>query len=64
VLDHEAVPAGSYPVTRLTFPFKGLPRAIYLLRAAVDGFSTMVQTEPNLASSKFGQIVGPLVDLS
>jgi hypothetical protein len=64
VLDHEAVPPANYPVTRLTFPFTDLPRTRYLVRADVDGFSTMVETDTNPASATFGQIVGPLVDLS
>lgn len=64
VLDHEAVPPANYPVTRLTFPFKDLPRTQYLVRADVDGFPTIVQTDTNPASATFGQIVGPLADLS
>lgn len=64
VLDHEAVPPANYPVTRLTFPFTDLPRTRYLVRADVDGFSTMVETGTDPAAPDFGQIVGPLVDLS
>ena len=64
VLDHEPVPAANYPVTRLTFPFKDLPRTEYLVRANVDGFPTLVETGTNPAAADFGQIVGPLVDLS
>jgi hypothetical protein len=64
VLDHETVPAANYPVTRLTFPFKDLPRTQYLVRADVDGFPTLVETGTDPAAAEFGQIVGPLVDLS
>jgi hypothetical protein len=64
VLDHEPVPPGNFPVTRLTFPFEDLPRTQYLVRADVDGFATLVETATNPAAPDFGQIVGPLVDLS
>jgi hypothetical protein len=61
VLDPD--PPGAFPAAQLVFPFADLPKDRYLVRGHVDGFATLPVLETDIASPKYGEIVGPEADL-
>jgi hypothetical protein len=61
VLDPD--PPGAFPASQLVFPFTDLPKDRYLVRGHVDGFATLPVLESNIASPKYGEIIGPEADL-
>lgn len=61
VLDPD--PPGAFPAAQLTFPFADVAKDRYLVRAHVDGFATLPELEANIASPKYGEIIGPEADL-
>jgi hypothetical protein len=54
----------AFPADTLTFAFAGLPRDSYLLRVEVDEVSSLVETGNDPQQPEYGQIIGPMVDLS
>ena len=64
VLNPQPLPPASFPAGQMVFPFSDLPRDAYLVRAEVDGFASLVVIEPDPLSPVFGQITGPLADLT
>ena len=57
-------PAGGFPAAALRFPYAGLPRGPFLLRAVVDGVESAPSVDRAPGSPTAGQITGPEVDLS
>ena len=64
VLDPQPVALADFPVSQMVSPFADLPRDFFLIRAQVDGFATLLAIEEDPLSPVFGQIIGPLADLS
>ncbi|HEX8620591.1 MAG TPA: DUF4255 domain-containing protein [Allosphingosinicella sp.] len=54
---------GAFPAAQLVFPFAGLAKDRYLVRAHVDGFASLPELETDIASPQYGEIVGPEADL-
>lgn len=54
----------AFPADTLTFAFTSLARDSYLLRVEIDGVSSFVETESDPQAADYGEITGPMVDLS
>jgi hypothetical protein len=62
VLQPEA--PNAFPAAVLAFPFADVKSAAYLVRAQVDGVYSAPHVGTDATQPSFGQIVGPLADLS
>lgn len=63
LLDPQPLAPGPDTFAQLTFSFAGLPAGTYLVRAHVDGLSSVPMTETDPNSPKFGELVGPTVEI-
>lgn len=61
VLTPEAIAEAAFPAQTLTFEFKDVKRATYLMRAQVDGVESAPDMDLDPASATYRQITGPEV---